>query len=109
MAIEEVQEIVQIPEDIIHVPHSASHVMGIMTLRNRLLPLVNLRRMFDLPCRGNDDHSRIVVVSLGSSSVGIVMDSVNEVLRVAKSDVDSMPELLARDGDLAEISGICRL
>ena len=109
MLIEEVQEIVQIPEEIIHVPHSAAHVMGIMTLRNRLLPLVNLRRMFDLPVRDNDDHSRIVVVSLGSSSVGIVMDSVNEVLRVAKSDVDVMPELLARDGDLAEISGICRL
>jgi len=109
MAIEEVQEIVQIPEEVIHVPHSASHVMGVMTLRNRLLPLVNLRRMFDLPCRENDDHSRIVVVSLGSSSVGIVMDSVNEVLRVAKADVDAMPELLARDGDLAEISEICRL
>ena len=109
MSIEDVQEIVQIPEEIIHVPHSASHVMGIMTLRNRLLPLVNLRRMFDLPSRENDDHSRIVVVSLGSSSVGIVMDSVNEVLRVAKADVDTMPELLARDGDLAEISEICRL
>jgi purine-binding chemotaxis protein CheW len=109
MAIEDVQEIVQIPEEIIHVPHSESHVMGIMTLRNRLLPLVNLRRMFDLPSRENDDHSRIVVVSLGSSSVGVVMDSVNEVLRVAKSDVDAMPGLLARDGDLGDISEICRL
>ena len=109
MAIEDVQEIVQIPEEIIHIPHSESHVMGIMTLRNRLLPLVNLRRMFDLASRDNDDHSRIVVVSLGSSSVGIVMDSVNEVLRVAKSDVEAMPALLARDGDLADISEICRL
>ena len=109
MAIEDVQEIVQIPEEIIHVPHTESHVMGIMTLRNRLLPLVNLRSMFDLPSRENDDHSRIVVVSLGSSSVGVVMDSVNEVLRVAKSDVDAMPGLLARDGDLGDISEICRL
>ncbi|MEI6209435.1 MAG: chemotaxis protein CheW [Desulfuromonadales bacterium] len=109
MAIEDVQEIVQIPEEIIHVPHSESHVMGIMTLRNRLLPLVNLRRMFDLPSRDNDDHSRIVVVSLGASSVGVVMDSVNEVLRVARADVDAMPALLARDGDLADISEICRL
>jgi len=109
MDIEDVQEIVQIPEEIIHVPRSESHVMGIMTLRNRLLPLVNLRRMFDLPSRENDDHSRIVVVSLGSSSVGVVMDSVNEVLRVAKADVDAMPGLLARDGDLADITDICRL
>ena len=109
MAIEDVQEIVQIPEEIIHVPHAESHVMGVMTLRNRLLPLVNLRRMFNLPSRENDDHSRIVVVSVGESSVGVVMDSVNEVLRVAKADVDAMPGLLARDGDLADITEICRL
>ena len=109
MNIEDVQEILQIPEEIIHVPHSEPHVMGIMTLRNRLLPLVNLRRMFDLPARANDDHSRIVVVSLGAVSVGVVMDSVNEVLRVAKADVDAVPGLLARDGALADITDICRL
>ncbi len=109
MAIESVQEIVQIPENIVHVPRSESHVVGLMTLRNRLLPLVNLRRMFHLPDREADDHCRIVVVSVGHISVGIVMDSVNEVLRVAKADVDVMPGLLARDGDLADISGICRL
>lgn len=109
MAIESVQEIVQIPETIIHVPRSESHVMGVMTLRNRLLALVNLRCMFDLPAREVDESCRIVVVSLGDTSVGIVMDSVNEVLRVSKSEVDAMPSLLAHDGDLADISGICRL
>lgn len=109
MAIESVQEIVQIPETIIHVPRSESHVMGVMTLRNRLLALVNLRRMFDLPVREVDESCRIVVVALGDTSVGIVMDSVNEVLRVSKSEVDAMPGLLANYGDMADISGICRL
>jgi purine-binding chemotaxis protein CheW len=109
IAIEDVQEIVQIPENIVHVPHSESHVLGVMTLRNRLLPLVSLRRMFDLPPQDADDHSRIVVVSIGAASVGIVMDSVNEVLRVARADVDAMPAMLARDGALTDISEICRL
>jgi purine-binding chemotaxis protein CheW len=58
-----VQEIVQVPEQIIHVPHSDSHVLGVMTLRNRLLPLVSLRRMFGCRRRTPDDHSRIVVVA----------------------------------------------
>jgi purine-binding chemotaxis protein CheW len=109
IAIEDVQEIVQIPETIIHVPHSDPHVLGVMTLRNRLLPLVSLRRMFALPERAVDDHCRIVVVSLGSTSVGVVMDRVNEVLRVPRSVVDSVPPMLARDGDLADISDICRI
>jgi len=80
-----------------------------MTLRNRLLPLVSLRRMFALPEKALDDHCRIVVVSLGSTSVGVVMDSVNEVLRVPLSVVDSVPPMLAREGDLADISDICRI
>ena len=109
MDIASVQEIVQVPETIIHVPHSESHVLGVMTLRNRLLPLVSLRRMFALPTQDADDHSRIVVVAVGGSSVGVVMDSVNEVLRVAKADVDAVPPLLARQADLADISQICRL
>jgi purine-binding chemotaxis protein CheW len=109
MDIKVVQEIVQLPEVTVHVPHSESHVLGVMTLRNRLLPLVSLRRMFDLPARDADEHSRIVVISLGSASVGVVTDSVNEVLRVPKQEVDAMPALLAREGDLADISEICRL
>jgi len=109
ITIDDVQEIVQVPENIVHVPHSQSHVLGLMTLRNRLLPLVSLRRMFALPTQDADEHSRIVVVSLGAASVGIVMDSVNEVLRVAKANVDAMPALFARDGELADISEICRL
>ena len=109
ITIEDVQEIVQVPETIVHVPHAKSYVLGVMTLRNRLLPLVSLRRMFALPPQSADEHSRIVVVSLGAGSVGIVMDSVNEVLRVAKSDVDAMPGLLAREGEMSEVSEICRL
>jgi purine-binding chemotaxis protein CheW len=109
ISIEDTQEIVQVPEHIIHVPHAESHVLGVMTLRQRLLPLVSLRRMFGLPFREANEHSRIVVISVGNSSVGVVMDSVNEVLRVLKSDVDAMPGMLARGDDMSEITDICRL
>jgi purine-binding chemotaxis protein CheW len=109
IAIEDVQEIVQIPEQIVEVPHAQSHVLGVMTLRNRLLPLVALRRMFGLPEQDANEQSRIVVVAIGGASVGIVVDNVNEVLRVARRDVEVMPSLLARDGDMADITDICRL
>jgi len=109
ITIEDVQEIVQVPDTIIHVPHAEQHVLGVMTLRSRLLPLVSLRRMFALPDQAANEHSRIVVVALGNSSVGVVMDNVNEVLRVPKSVVDVMPPLLARNGDMADIEEICRL
>jgi purine-binding chemotaxis protein CheW len=107
--IADVQEIVQLPEQIVQVPNAPSHVLGVMTLRNRLLPLVALRRMFSLDEQDANEQSRIVVVSIRGASVGIVVDSVNEVLRVARQDVEGMPPLLARQGDMADITDICRL
>ena len=104
-----VQEIVQVPESIVHVPNSPAQVLGLMTLRERLLPLVSLRSLFNLPAKALDESSRIVVISLGSAAVGVVTDSVSEVLRVPKNEVDAMPALLARDADLSDISQICRL
>ena len=80
-----------------------------MTLRNRLLPLVSLRHMFGLPQYENNEHSRIIVVALGDASVGMVIDSVNEVLRVATIDMDTLPGLLARDRDLSDITEVCKL
>ena len=109
IAIEDVQEIVQLPEKIVQMPHSQSHVLGVMTLRKRLLPLVSLRLMFGLMEQSANEQSRIVVVSIRGASVGIVVDNVNEVLRVPQRNVESMPSLLARDGDMADITDICRL
>ena len=105
----DVQEIVQVPDNIIHVPRSQPHVLGVMTLRNRLLPLVSLRKMFALPDQKLDETSRIVILTLGGLSVGIAVDGVSEVLRVAKAHVDAMPAMLAREGNLSDISEICRL
>ncbi|TQK03276.1 chemotaxis protein CheW [Herbaspirillum sp. SJZ107] len=113
VAIENVQEIVQMPDEIVEVPHAEGHVLGVMTLRQRLLPLVSLRRMFALPERAADEQSRIVVVAIGGAgvgaAVGVVMDSVNEVLRVPLSGAEPVPPLLAREPGMADIARICRL
>lgn len=104
-----VQEIVQVPQTIVRVPNSPAHVLGLMTLRERLLPLVSLRSFFGLSAKETDERSRVVVVTLGATAVGLVTDSVSEVLRVAKSEVDAMPPLLTRDGTMSDITQICRL
>ena len=105
----QVQEIVQLPERITQVPQSPSHVIGVITLRDRLLPLVSLREMFNLPHAALSEANKVVVVSLGELSVGVVMDSVKEVLRVSRALVEPMPALLARDYQLDDVRAICRL
>lgn len=107
--ISRVQEIVQVPDTIVHVPNQPAHVLGLMTLRERLLPLVSMRSLFGLPARALDERSRIVVVALAGMGVGLVTDSVSEVLRVPKDVADAMPTLLSHKGDLADIERICRI
>ncbi|HEY0836968.1 MAG TPA: chemotaxis protein CheW [Azospirillum sp.] len=108
LGIESVQEIVQVPDQISRIPCTDRHVLGVMTLRNRLLPLVSLRSMFRLPDAELDERSKIVVVPLDErNSVGVVMDTVREVLRVRKEVVDPLPAMLG-DGR-GEIQSICRL
>ena len=108
--IADVQEIVQVPGTITAVPNTPAHVLGLISLRQRLLPLVSLRTLFDLAPAELTEHHRIVVVALpGGGQIGLVTDSVKEVLSVPRSQADAMPGLLARDERLQEFSSICRL
>lgn len=105
-----VQEIVQLPDHINHLPNVATHVLGIMTLRDRILPLVSLRMLFGMAVAAYDEHHRIVVVGLpDGAQVGLVTDSVKEVLSVPTSLTDAMPGVLAKDPSMQEFSSICRL
>jgi purine-binding chemotaxis protein CheW len=105
-----VQEIVQIPERTVPVPNSPSHVLGVMTLRERLLPLVLLRTMLGLDRGQLNESQRIVVLGLGDNqAVGVIADSVDEVLRVPRDQVEALPALLVKRGGVDEVSAICRL
>lgn len=109
-AIEAVQEIVQVPERTVLVPNTAGHVLGLMTLRERLLPLVSLRAMLGLLRIPADESQRIVVLGLADGqAVGVVADSVDEVLRVPLREVEMLPGILARSNGSEEISAVCRL
>ena len=115
LPIDRVQEIVQAPEQVTSVPHARPHVLGVMDLRGGLLPVVGLRRVFGLADAGLSPDNRIVVVQLPADDghapalVGIVMDTVREVLRVPRDVVTDLPELMARGGRARHIESVCRL
>jgi purine-binding chemotaxis protein CheW len=110
--IERVREIVQLPDNVIHLPNAQRHVVGVITLRNRLLPLVSLREMFGLAPAALNEANKVVVVALGDAatqSVGVVMDSVRDVLRVNRALVDPVPALLSLGQGQQDVTAICRL
>jgi purine-binding chemotaxis protein CheW len=108
LPIAQVQEIVQAPESVSHIPNAGSHVLGVIDLRGRLLPVVSMRRVFGLPLTPLEPRNRIVVVSLEGGVVGVVMDTVREVLRVPHELVAPLPTYVAgRAG--TEVESVCRL
>jgi purine-binding chemotaxis protein CheW len=110
IAIANVQEIVQVPALITTVPNTSAHVLGLISLRQRLLPLVSLRSLFGLPEVTLGEQHRIVVVALpDGSQVGLVTDTVKEVLGVPRHQAEAMPAVLSRSHDLQEFESICRL
>jgi purine-binding chemotaxis protein CheW len=109
LPIDQVQEIVQAPESVSHVPNAVGQVLGVIDLRGRLLPVVSMRRVFGLPVTPLEPQNRIVVVSLKDGVVGVVMDTVREVLRVPHQLVAPLPGVVAGDGRKTEVESVVRL
>jgi len=111
LPIESVEEIVQLPERVNEIPNAPQHLVGVINLRNRMLPLVSLRSLFSLPARPADLVSRVVVVSrkADGASVGLVTDTVKEVVRAPKSAIDAMPRMIASRVGQKQVESICRL
>lgn len=108
--IAEVREIVQCPEEVIELPNAEPHVLGLMSLRQKLLPLVGLRRLFGMNETERDERQRVVVVALpDGNNVGLVTDTVKEVLSVPQDSAEPMPSLWSRENAMSEFSAICRL
>lgn len=88
----QVQEVLKIP-DIAPVPGSADFVVGIINLRGNVVTVVDTRHRFGLPPKELDDGSRIVVIETGNQIIGILVDSVAEVVELSRSDIESAPNV----------------
>jgi purine-binding chemotaxis protein CheW len=75
------------------IPNSPDHVTGVLNLRGTIVPLYDLRKMFNLPECDYDQFAAIVVVNIGSRVIGLVVDRVSEVIAASTSDIQPSPDL----------------
>ena len=102
-----VQEIIRIME-ITRVPRSPEFVEGVINLRGRVIPIVDLRRRFGLAAIAHHKDTRIIVIELNSLVVGFIVDAVSEVLRIPADTVEPTPPVAA-GVDSEYISGVGKL
>jgi purine-binding chemotaxis protein CheW len=83
-----VREIIQ-PQSITRVPGTPSAIEGIINLRGSVIPVVDLRKRFQLEHIERNKATRIVVVGCRGHNVGVIVDSVAEVLRIPVESIES--------------------
>src|SRR4051794_35489398 len=89
-----VHEIIRL-QTVTRVPRAPAFVEGVINLRGKVIPVVDLRRRFGLPSAEHTRSSRIVVVEIGDQVVGIVVDGVSEVLRVNNATIEPPSPVVA--------------
>jgi purine-binding chemotaxis protein CheW len=103
--ISQIQEIDRLAK-ITKVPKAAQFIEGITNLRGEVIPVLDTRKRFELEVKPSDDRTRIMIVDLGGVKTGLVVDSVREVLNLARKDIAPPPEALGSGIDEQFISGI---
>jgi purine-binding chemotaxis protein CheW len=103
----QVQEINR-PMEITRIPQAPDFVEGIINLRGKVIPVISLRKRFELPELENNVNTRIVVVEIKGKVVGFIVDSVSEVIRISK-DIIEPPSSIVMGMDTEYIAGVCKL
>jgi purine-binding chemotaxis protein CheW len=102
-----VREIVRVP-DITSVPNAPDYIEGVINLRGRIIPVVDLRKRFGEKVGEPSKKNRVVVVELEGRSIGLLVNSASEVLKIPSSEIEA-PHDVFQEGELNYITGVGKL
>ena len=92
IAVMQVQEVLRVSE-ITPVPGAPEYVLGIINLRGNVVTVLDTRKRFGMPPKEVDDTSRIIIIEAGEQVVGLLVDSVAEVVYLKASEIESAPNV----------------
>lgn len=92
--IQQVREVLKMTQ-VTPLPRSARFIEGVINLRGEVIPVVDLRKRFELETQENKEETRIIIVEIRDNKVGLIVDSVTEVLRLPASSIQPPPSGIA--------------
>lgn len=81
--------------EVTKVPNAPDYVEGIINLRGKVIPIIDLRKRMGLPEKPYDKDTRFIVVEISNKVIGFIVDSVNEVLRINSNITEPPPPVVA--------------
>jgi len=91
--ISRLQGIIKLPE-VTRIPRAPMFVEGVINLRGAIVPVLDLRRRFGLPERTDTPDTRIINVEMGNNLVGLIVDSVDQVINIPSGVIEPTPDLV---------------
>ena len=92
--IHQVREVLKMTQ-VTPLPQSAHYIEGVINLRGEVIPVVDLRKRFELSGNKCNDQTRIIIVEIMDNDVGLIVDSVTEVLRFPSTAIQAPPTRIA--------------
>lgn len=105
--IQSVHEIVRMM-DITAVPDAPTYIEGVINLRGKIIPVIDLRKRFGEKEIKSSKKNRILVAEIGGRMAGLVVDAASEVLKIPPSEVDPPPNVF-EEGELNYVTGVGKL
>ena len=93
---------------ITRVPKTSTYVKGVVNLRGEIVPIIDLREKFNLKYYEENENTRIIIVYADDVTVGLIVDSVSEVIEIDNSLIDEPPESIG-NLEVSNIYGIGKL
>jgi len=103
-----VQEIIKMPE-ITAIPQAPEYVAGVINLRGKIIVVVSLGKKFGIQSCDKNEEYKVIVVELENQVIGMMVDSVSEVLRIPSSSVDPAPDIIKSGVSSNYIQGVGKL
>jgi purine-binding chemotaxis protein CheW len=95
------------------VPHTPSYIKGVINLRGSVIPVLDLRAKFNMEAQEYTDRTCIIVVEVrgesGSVLVGMIVDSVSEVLNISESEIEPAPSFGGNAVDRENFLGMAKI
>lgn len=103
-----VREISAIPA-VTQVPTAPVYIEGILNLRGQLATVINSRRKFNFEQKEKDEDTRVIIIEHGGFPIGVLVDSVEEVIRIPDEKIQTLPEEATTAMSKEYITGVAML
>jgi purine-binding chemotaxis protein CheW len=80
-------------QEITEIPELPKYIKGIINLRGKIIPVIDVRIRFNKKSRDYNDRTCIIVIEINNISIGLIVDSVSEVLTIPEQDIVDPPQL----------------